>query len=148
MTPADYHPTRLFTLEQANAMLPLVRAIAGDLKDLAANVVSCYMLSLEALDQEPVDETQTSAEETAVRNQERKHVRMSLSQLPEMNRRILEQCYFEGLTLEETGRKLGYSKSWVCRLHAKSLEMLRKQLNQIWGGAVVPPAATISGTVR
>lgn len=120
-----------------------------DLKDFTANIVTCYMLSLDAMPQEPIDEAQVSAEETAVRNQEKKHVRSSLAQLPEMNRRVLEHCYFEGLTLEETGRKLGYSKSWVCRLHAKSLELLRKQLNQIWGGGpVTPSSATISGTVR
>ncbi|HEX4486900.1 MAG TPA: sigma-70 family RNA polymerase sigma factor [Terriglobales bacterium] len=119
-----------------------------DLKDLTGSVVTCYMLSLDALPQEPVDEGQTSAEETAVRNQEKKHIRFSLAQLPEMNRKILEHCYFEGLTLEEAGRKLGYSKSWMCRLHAKSLEMLRKQLNQIWGSPASPSPATISGILR
>lgn len=39
MTPSQYQPARLFTLEQANAMLPLVRAIAGDLKTLAGEVL-------------------------------------------------------------------------------------------------------------
>jgi hypothetical protein len=32
-------PARLFTLEQANAMLPLVRAITGDLANLARDVM-------------------------------------------------------------------------------------------------------------
>jgi hypothetical protein len=35
----EYKPTRLFTIEQANAMLPLVRAITTDLASLAKDVV-------------------------------------------------------------------------------------------------------------
>jgi RNA polymerase sigma factor for flagellar operon FliA len=119
-----------------------------DLKDLTANVMSCYMLSLEAMPQEPVDSKQVSAEEVLVRNQQRGKVRQSLSQLPERNRRVLELFYFEELTLEEIGKKMGLSKSWVCRLHAKSLELLRKQLNQLLHLTGSRASATFSGIIR
>jgi len=35
----QYSPTKLFTLEQANAMLPLVRAITTDLMSLSGDVI-------------------------------------------------------------------------------------------------------------
>ena len=98
--------------------------------------------------QEPIDSKQVSAEETIVRNQQRSKVRLSLAQLPERNRRVLELFYFEELTLEEIGKKLGLSKSWVCRLHAKSLELLRKQLNQLLHVSGSRAAATFSGIIR
>ena len=34
-----YHPRKLFSVEQANAALPLVRAIAGDLAELSREVI-------------------------------------------------------------------------------------------------------------
>jgi hypothetical protein len=37
--PQGYKPKRTFTVEQANAMLPLVRAITSDLADLSREVI-------------------------------------------------------------------------------------------------------------
>src|SRR5581483_1341876 len=102
-----------------------------DLQNLTANVMSCYMLSLEAMPQEPVDQNQVSAEDRILRDQQQKNVRLSLAQLPERNRMVLELFYFQDMTLEEIGKKLGLSKSWVCRLHARSLELLRTQLSKL-----------------
>jgi hypothetical protein len=39
MSATEYHPARLFTIEQANAMLPLVRAITSDLATLGREVM-------------------------------------------------------------------------------------------------------------
>lgn len=119
-----------------------------NLRQLTDNLMGCYMLSLEGMAQEPSDQNQISAEEVVVRDQQRKHLRQCLSQLPETNRRVLQHFYFEGLTLEEIGRKLNLSKSWVCRLHAKSLEMLRERLVEISRVPGRLSTATFPGTIR
>ena len=117
-----------------------------DLKNLTANLLSCYMLSLEVLPNEPVDQPELSIEDSIIRAQQSKNLRHSLSRLPEKNRQVLEYCYFEGLTFEQIGSKLGLSKSWVCRLHAKSLEMLREQLER--DSQPRERLATFSGSIR
>jgi RNA polymerase sigma factor for flagellar operon FliA len=101
-----------------------------DLKDVTANLLTSYMLSLDSIPHDPVDVKQVSAEETVSRSEQCDHLKRSLSRLPEKNRTVLELFYFEEMSLEAIGSKLGLSKSWVCRLHAKSLEMLRKLLDQ------------------
>jgi RNA polymerase sigma factor for flagellar operon FliA len=40
----------------------------------------------------------------------------------------LTAIYFDGATIEDAGTKLGLSKSWASRLHAKALARMRKQL--------------------
>jgi hypothetical protein len=39
MSTADYRPSKVFTVEQANAVLPLVRAITTDLVELSREVI-------------------------------------------------------------------------------------------------------------
>ena len=48
--------------------------------------------------------------------------------LPDDSRQLLRFTYFEGLTLQEAGQRLGLSKSWASRLHAKALETLGRSL--------------------
>lgn len=117
-----------------------------DLKNLTGNLLSCYMLSLEVLPNEPVDQPELSIEDSIIRAQQSKNLRQALCRLPEKNRQVLEYCYFEDLTFEQIGSKLGLSKSWVCRLHAKSLEMLREQLER--DSHPRERLATFSGSIR
>ena len=116
------------------------------LKNLTAVLMSCYMPSLEDIPWEPADHRIVSAEDLVVSIEQKRNLRRFLSDLPSINRRVLEYLYFEQLTLDQIGQKLGLSKSWVCRLHAKSLEMLRKLLAN--GSAAIPASATFPGAIR
>jgi len=55
-------------------------------------------------------------------------VQKGLGALPERERILLEAVYFEGATIEAAGLRMGLSKSWASRLHAKALDRLRKHL--------------------
>src|SRR5204863_9417628 len=45
--------------------------------------------------------------------------------LPARERRLLELCYYQGKTLSEAAREMGFRRSWASRLHARALATLR-----------------------
>jgi len=53
----------------------------------------------------------------------------ALLELPDRERRMVDACFFRGLTLEEAGAELGISKSWACRIIGSALTILRGQLD-------------------
>jgi RNA polymerase sigma factor for flagellar operon FliA len=55
-------------------------------------------------------------------------LRKQIDALPADEAALIRATYFEGATLEEAGRKIGISKSWASRLHAKSLQRLARSL--------------------
>lgn len=48
--------------------------------------------------------------------------------LPAQSASLIRSTYFEGLTLKEAGERLGISKAWASRLHAKALGQLARAL--------------------
>lgn len=53
-----------------------------------------------------------------------RNMRDSIGALPERERHLILMYYFQNKTLEEIGEKLGLSKSWTSRLHARALSHL------------------------
>jgi RNA polymerase sigma factor for flagellar operon FliA len=51
--------------------------------------------------------------------------------LPDEAGRLIRATYFEGLTLQEAAKRLGVSKSWASRLHAKTLQRLARSLRRM-----------------
>ncbi len=51
-----------------------------------------------------------------------------IAALPPEAAALIRATYFEGLTLQEAGTRLGVRKSWASRLHAKALERLARGL--------------------
>lgn len=128
---------RLKTLEAADALCeqqgeslaqgpaPGVAARAQALDDVLAKVSAAYLLSAVGQDEE---EARDTPETMLEREQERSAVKASLSELPERERALLETVYFGGATIEEAGARMGLSKSWASRMHAKALERLKKHV--------------------
>ena len=55
-------------------------------------------------------------------------VRQALARIPGRERRIIELHYFGELSLTDTGREMGLSKSWISRLHARAVRLLSEEL--------------------
>jgi len=98
-----------------------------ELDRIAGSVVCSYLLSLESLKFEIATSDET-AEQKIQGDEARQGLNAALADLPPNNRQVMEAYYFQDLSLEQIGEKLNLSKSWVCRIHAKSLEMLRERL--------------------
>jgi RNA polymerase sigma factor FliA len=54
-----------------------------------------------------------------------------VNSLPKQESELVRATYFEGLTLQEAAQRLGISKSWATRLHARSLERLARSLKAL-----------------
>ena len=118
-------------------------AAGRDLERLVGSFVSSCLLSLESLKTE-LAAAESTPEESAQAGEDRRRLLDALQELPRNNRLVIEEYYFRDRSLEDIGRMLNLSKSWVCRMHARSLEMLREKLRSM-------PArvqATFSGGVR
>jgi RNA polymerase sigma factor for flagellar operon FliA len=101
-----------------------------ELRDITASVVNCYVLSLSTIGDQLPETGAQSAEDRCIDQETRERIQQALSKLPAKNRQVLEDYYFRDQTLESIGARLGLSKSWVSRLHAKSLEMIRGALQE------------------
>jgi len=100
-----------------------------EIKNVAGTVLSCYLLSLDSMGRD-IENPGNSPEKQLEEAQQRQRVRDAVAKLPEKNRQVMEGYYYQELSLEQIGQRLGLSKSWVSRIHAKSLEMIRSFLEE------------------
>jgi len=105
-------------------------ALYEEVQQLTSAVLSSYLLSIEGAGLEISDPQHRSAEDASIANEDRERLQRAVAELPENNRLLIQEYYFQDATLEEIGSRLGLSKSWVCRLHAKTLELLREIMNR------------------
>lgn len=61
-------------------------------------------------------------------------LRELVDELPPVERRLIRTVYFDGATLQEAAERIGISKSWASRLHARILEKLARLLRKIGAG--------------
>lgn len=57
----------------------------------------------------------------------------AISELPEKEKLVITLYYYEGLTMKEIGRVLGYTESRISQLHSKALLRLRAKLKERLG---------------
>jgi len=98
---------------------------AEDLDAALGKITAAFLISAVGQGDERAPEAPDRQLESA---QEQSLVRVGLEELPERERTLLQAVYFEGVTIEEAGARLGLSKSWASRMHAKALDRMRKQL--------------------
>jgi RNA polymerase sigma factor for flagellar operon FliA len=110
---------------EAQAPSSTLAARAAQIEDALGKISAAYMLSAVGQGDEAAPDTPETLVTSA---QTHRIVKDGLSTLPERERQLIEAVYFEGVTIEEAGGRLGLSKSWASRMHAKALERMRKSL--------------------
>ncbi len=70
-----------------------------------------------------------SAEDRVTRIEEGEVLGRLIEELPDRERRIITMIYIEGLSLNDASERLGISKSWGSRMHARTLAGLATALN-------------------
>jgi len=118
-------------LEDYSAQPPRVSTDAqyNELRNITGSIVSTFLLSLDALAAEPAAASSGEPDRCLERTEREEQIRDAVKRLPEKNRRVIEDYYFRDRTLEEIAKSLSLSKSWVCRLHARGIEMLRTMMD-------------------
>jgi RNA polymerase sigma factor for flagellar operon FliA len=83
-----------------------------------------------------VDRSAPSPPATAIANETARKLRELIDALPTDAATLIKAAYFEGLSLKEAGERLGISKAWASRLHAKALGQLARALTRLEGHSV------------
>lgn len=93
------------------------------------SLASIYIISLDASEDMDVEDTDSAnVEQRTEFMQVRRHMRDAIGTLPDKEKQLIMMYYFQNKTLEEVGGKLGLSKSWTSRLHARALSLLFKRI--------------------
>jgi RNA polymerase sigma factor FliA len=71
-----------------------------------------------------VDRSSPDAAAVAMSREISERLHTFVESLPPMAAQLIRGVYFEGLTLQEAGQRIGVSKSWASRLHSRALEQL------------------------
>lgn len=56
-------------------------------------------------------------------------IEQAMNCLTEQERNLIKDVYFKGLTIKEAGERIGISKAWASRLHARVLKSLGLQIS-------------------
>ncbi len=88
------------------------------------HLVSHLDLPGSALEASLVDSVRFGPIAMAMQNEQAQKVVDMIGKLAPDEAAMIRAVYFEGIAMQEAGQRLGISKSWASRLHAKALERL------------------------
>lgn len=122
--PKDGQPAGEKTAEQKSA----------EFVNQMSNLAAIYITTLDGMEGLQVkDENAVQADDTLGNEQARLLVGKAISKLNEQERMLLDLYYYRDMSLQEVGEKLGLSKSWTSRLHARVIEKLHRLLRDELG---------------
>ncbi len=105
----------------------------GWFRDLSRNLAVTSLITAVgscdvAADQARADDPHSSPPAMAIDKEISQILHQLVNSLPKQEGELVRATYFEGLTLQEAGQRMGISKSWATRLHARALERLARSL--------------------
>jgi RNA polymerase sigma factor FliA len=104
-----------------------------DLASAVQGLAAVYITTLDSTEGLQVKDDKSIAEESLGLEQARALVRTTIKKLSDQERQLLEMYYYKEMSLQEVGEKLGLSKSWTSRLHARVIEKLHRLLEDSLG---------------
>lgn len=142
---SEYQKTRMG--ERANAHLEsqASRDSRGDsnrstseqvdeLANQVSQLVTIFVTSLEALAETDFEDRNARKQDLVVEEkQNKKMLNAAMENLSLEDKELLKLYYFEDLSLEEVGRRIGLSKSWTCRRHSQVIQRLTANFRQLTG---------------
>ena len=122
--------------EQANSYLEnTANSKTEELEHLAnqvSSLVTIFITSLEGLGKQEFADTQVQTQDDRLLELELKNtLQKALQRLPKADFELIRLYYFQNLSLEEVGQKMGLSKSWTCRKHAQVIEKLTELMRNM-----------------
>lgn len=104
----------------------------NELADVVSGLVTIYVTALDAMEGFQIkDDRGPSVDESLEILQARKLVAEAVGKLPEQEKTLLQLYYYQEMSLEDVGKRLGLSKSWTSRLHARAIEKLSRLLRDL-----------------
>lgn len=105
-----------------------------DLANQVSQLVTIFVTSLEALSETDFEDRNVRKQDMVLEEkQDKKVLQMAIASLPEEDKELLRLYYFEDLSLEEVGQRIGLSKSWTCRRHSQVIQRLTANFKQLTG---------------
>ncbi len=89
-------------------------------------LIPAYLLSLDSDEVPDVADQHPSSLDQLARQELQEFACALVAELTEDDRRLIEAVYFQRLSLVEYATRIGVTKSWASRLHARAIKRLRE----------------------